>query len=322
MSNLQIVVLDGFTLNPGDITWGAIEELGDLVVHERSGRQARERASNADIVLTNKDQIDADLLADLPNLKYISVLATGTNVVDLQAARARGIPVSNVPGYGAPAVAQHVFALLLEMVNHTSAISRAVSQGRWAECPDFSFTIDTMTELDGKVMGIVGVGAIGSRVARIANGFGMRVVAAHQQSMDRVQIDGVPIEWMSCDDLFRQSDVITLHCPLTPETDKLVNDHRLSLVSPKSYLINTGRGGLVDEAALQSALKENRLAGAALDVLSVEPPTAGNPLIGAPRCIVTPHVAWATREARLRLMQVTAENIRAFTHGKPQNVVN
>lgn len=318
----QIVVLDGHTLNPGDIDWKPIESLGRLTVYDRSGAQSAERARGAPIVLTNKDPISAEMMDRLPDLRYIGVLATGTNIVDLRAASERGIVVTNVPGYGAQSVAQHAFALLLELVNHTSRHIDAVRAGRWSSSPDFCFTVDTIVELADKTMGIVGVGAIGRRVARISRAFGMNVAAAYQPDMETVHLSDVSIHWMPVDELFSASDVITLHCPLTEETRHLVNAQRLEQMKPSAYLINTGRGPLVDEEALQQALIEGQLAGAGLDVLDVEPPAKDHPLIGAPRCVVTPHIAWATREARVRLMSIAAENIAAFLRGSPQNVVH
>ena len=275
-----IVVLDGHTLNPGDIDWKPVESLGRLTVYDRSGDRVVDRARGAQIVLTNKDLMTAASLEQLPELRYVGVLATGTNIVDLEAARAREICVTNVPGYGAESVAQHAFALLLELVNHTSRHVQAVRDGQWSSCPDFSFTVDTVFELAGKTMGIVGVGAIGRRVARISRALGMNIAAAYQPDMEQVRLNDVPIHWMPVDELFSAADVITLHCPLTDETHHLVNAERLEQMKPTAYLINTGRGPLVDEAALHHALMEGRIAGAGLDVLSVEPPADGHPLIG------------------------------------------
>lgn len=322
MNAPTIVVLDGYTLNPGDIDWAPIAQLGALTVYDRSGDQAADRARRAQIILTNKDPIDARLLHELPQLRYIGVLATGTNIVDLEAAHQRDIVVTNVPGYGAQSVAQHVFALLLEMVGHTSRHVLAVRQGRWSSCPDFSFTVDTTIEVSGKTLGVVGVGAIGSRVARIGHALGMDIAATDPRQADGTPIDGIPIRWVGMDELFSIADVVTLHCPLTEETHQLVNAERLGRMKPTAYLINTGRGPLVDERALYEALVDGRLAGAGLDVLTVEPPVGDNPLIGAPGCLVTPHVAWAAKEARQRLMQIAADNIAAFLEGNPRNVVN
>jgi glycerate dehydrogenase len=322
MAAPTIVVLDGHTLNPGDIDWDPIQALGRLTVYDRSGDKVVERARDAQIVLTNKERITAQILEQLSQLRYVGVLATGTNVVDLQAARQREICVTNVPGYGAESVAQHAFALLLELVNHTSRHIQAVREGGWSACPDFSFTVDTLVQLAGKTMGIVGVGAIGRRVARISRAMGMNVAAAYQPDMEQVRLSDVPIHWMPVDELFSAADVITLHCPLNDETRHLVNAERIDRMKPNAYLINTGRGPLVDEQALHRALLQQRIAGAALDVLGEEPPPADHPLIGAPRCLVTPHIAWATQEARSRLLNIAADNISAFLRGTPQNVVN
>ncbi len=322
MSRPRIVVLDGYTLNPGDLDWEAIEALGDVTVYDRSGPLSAERAQGAPIVLTNKDIINAELMAQLPELRYIGVLATGTNVVDLAAARQRGIVVTNIPGYGTTSVAQHVFALLLELVNHVARYDRAVRDGAWQGCPDFCFYVDSSVELAGKKLAIVGLGAIGQQVARIGHAFGMSILAAQQRSADRVRIEGVALEWLPLDRLFAEADVVTLHCPLTEATQRMVNGARLAMMKPSAYLINTGRGPLVDEAALGNALQQGQLAGVGLDVLSVEPPRERNPLIGAPRCIITPHVAWGAREARRRLMQIAADNINAYLRGEPIHVVN
>lgn len=320
MSERQIVVLDGHALNPGDLSWEPFEALGSLTVHARSAPETVvQRARGHQLVLTNKALVDRAAFDGLPELRYVGVLATGTNVVDLEAARRRGVVVTNVPGYGTQAVAQHVFALLLELTNHTSAHDRAAQAGEWQHCPDFCFTVAPIHELDGKALGIVGLGAIGQAVARIGAAFGMRVLAAQGQRTEP-QID-VPVEWLPLDDIFRHSDVVSLHCPLTPATERLVNFERLALMRPDAYLINTSRGPLIDEEALCAALERGHLAGVGLDVLSQEPPVTGNPLLGAPRCIVTPHVAWASVSARQRLMQTAADNLRCFLDGNPQNVV-
>ncbi len=318
----KIVVVDGYTLNPGDISWGEFEKLGDLTVYDRSGDQVAERAADAPIVLTNKDLLSAKMINQLRDLKYIGVLATGTNIVDIQAATSRGIVVTNVPGYGGDSVSQHTFALILELTNRVGDHSQSVREGRWSECSDFSFTIQPLTELSGKTLGIIGVGAIGQRVAQIGTAFGMDVLAAHQRSESEIDIPNVEVEWSDLDELFRRSDVLTLHCPLTEETRELVNARRLELMKPSALLINTGRGPLVDENALAASLREGRLGGAAVDVLCSEPPSVGNPLIDEPRCLVTPHIAWATIEARRRLMSIAAANLQSFLDGKTQNCVN
>ena len=322
MNEPKIVVLDGHTLNPGDISWDAIGRLGDLEVHPRSGPRIVERAAAAPVVLTNKDLLTAAVIDQLPQLQYIGVLATGVNVVDVAAATRRKIVVTNIPGYGADSVSQHVFALLLNLTNQVAAHDSAVADGQWSNCSDFSFTVAPLRELAGKTLGIVGVGAIGRRVAQTATALGMHVIAAHQRTEADVTLPGVSIRWLSLDALLAESDVVTLHCPLTEKTHHLISTAQLALMRPNSILINTSRGPLVDESALATALREGRIGGAALDVLSVEPPLADHPLLAIDRCIVTPHIAWATVEARKRLMQTAADNLAAFLDGQPVNVVN
>lgn len=327
----RLVVLDGCTLTPNGVgqtvdaeepTWDALAALGDLHVHDRTAAaDILPRARDASIVLTNKTVLNDRALAALPALRYIGVLATGTNVIDLPAARERQITVTNVPGYSSASVAQHVFALLLELVSHVAAHDRAVRAGQWTKCPDFSFTVAPLTELAGKTLGIVGVGDIGKRVAQIGHALGMRIAAAHQSSMARVKLPGIDIAWMDVDELFAHADVITLHCPLTDLTRCLVNADRLGRMKRHAILINTGRGPLIDEAALAAALRDGTIAGAGLDVLGNEPPAADNPLLNVERCIITPHIAWASREARHRLMTAAVGNIKAFLAGTPTNVV-
>jgi glycerate dehydrogenase len=273
------------------------------------------RAADADVVLTNKTVLGRAEIDALPELACIGVLATGTNVVDGVAARARGIPVCNVPEYGTANVAQATFALLLELANRVGHHAAAVRAGRWTACPDFCFWDGDLVELAGLTLGIVGHGRIGRAVAAIGRAFGMRVIA-HRRG------GGDGREFVDLDTLFRASDVVSLHCPLTPETEGLVNAARLALMKPTAFLLNTARGGLVDEAALAAALDAGRIAGAGLDVLSVEPPPATNPLLAARNCVITPHIAWATRTARERLIAITADNLRAFAAGSPRNVVN
>jgi glycerate dehydrogenase len=323
----RIVVLDGYTLTravpgrpapPDEPTWDAIESLGRLTVHARTKPdEVPDRARDATALLTNKTPLPAEVITALPGLRYIGVLATGVNVVDLPAARDAGVTVTNIPGYSGDAVAQHVFALLLEMTNRVSQHDRAVHDGQWTRCPDFSFTLSAMTELAGKTLGIVGAGDIGRRVARIGHALGMAVLFSSRSERDT----GVPARWVELDELFKLADVLTLHCPLTDQTHQMVNARRLSLMKRSAYLVNTARGPLIDEAALAAALTDGRLAGAALDVLCTEPPDAGNPLLTAPRCIITPHNAWAAIESRRRLMRIAAGNLRAFLAGKAVNVV-
>jgi len=317
---MKIVVLDGYAMNPGDLSWGELEKLGDCRVYDRTpANKVLERAAGARMVLTNKTVLSADTLAALPDLQYIGVLATGTNVVDIQAASRRGIVVTNVPGYSTASVAQMVFALLLEMTNQVGHHSRVVREGAWSASPDFSFWDRPLTELDGLNLGVVGYGAIGSRVATLGRAFGMNVLVHTRHPEKYATAD---VEFVGLDDLFRRSDVVSLHCPLTQETERMVDERRLALMKAEAWLINTGRGPLVDEAALAAALNAGRLAGAGLDVLSSEPPPAANPLLLAKNCIITPHVAWATRAARQRLMTVVVANVRDFLAGGSSNRVN
>ena len=314
----NIVVLDGHTLNPGDLDWRGIEALGALTVHERStDAEIVARAVGAEILLTNKTPVTAGTIAALPKLRFIGVLATGVNVVDIAAAKARGIPVCNVPGYGTASVAQHVFALLLELTQHAGHHAQTVREGRWSACPDFCYWDFPLVELAGLTLGIVGCGSIGAAVARIGLAFGMKIIASARRPRSA---DGV--EFVSTEEIFRRADVVTLHCPLTEETRGLVNAVLIATMKSGAFLINTGRGPLVVEQDLADALNAGRIAGAALDVLSTEPPPPGNPLFAAKNCIITPHIAWATHASRARLMDVVAENLRAFLSGNPRNVVN
>ena len=315
---MNIVVLDGYTTNPGDCSWDAVTEFGNLEVFDRSSvQEIQRRAENAEVVLTNKTPLSAEILAELPHLKLISVLATGVNVVDLDAAAARGITVCNVPGYSTPNVAQAVFALLLELTNQTALHAAEVRAGAWSSCPDFCFWRGELVELDGQTLGLVGYGAIGKAVAAVGRALGMKVLVARRQST--AVSEGVT--YTDVDSIFRDSDVVSLHCPLTSETKELVNATRLSAMKPTAYLINTSRGGVIHEQDLADALNEERIAGAGLDVLSVEPPPASNPLLTAKNCLITPHIAWASRAARQRLIEATSENIRGFVDGSPRNVV-
>ncbi len=316
---MRIVVLDGYTLNPGDNPWDPIAELGELVVYDRTPvHLVVERARGAEILLTNKTPLISSSLAQLPDLRFIGVLATGYDVVDVQAARVRGVVVANVPEYSTSSVAQHTFALLLELCHRVGVHDQAVHGGCWAACPDFSFWLQAPVELQDMKLGIVGFGRIGRRVAQIGSALGMHVLATgpHQPS-------DLPtsVQWVTLADLFRQADVVSLHCPLTPANERFVNAALIALMKPGAFLINTARGRLIDEGALADALRSGRLAGAAVDVVSEEPIRKDNPLLTAPNCIITPHMAWASLAARRRLMQATAENIRAFLRGAPVNVV-
>jgi glycerate dehydrogenase len=319
---MKIVVLDGHALNPGDLDWGPLAAHGELQVHPRSAPgEVLERAAGAEVLFTNKVVLDADCLAQLPDLQYIGVTATGTNVVDLAAAKARGIVVTNVPAYSTPSVAEHVFALLLALARRVEGHSTLVREGRWSASPDFSFWDGELVELAGRRLGLVGFGAIGQAVARIGLAFGMRILV-NTGHPERHRGDLPGVSFLALEELLAGSDVVSLHCPLTPETEHLLDARRLALMRPGAFLINTGRGPLVDEAALATALNEGRLAGAGLDVLSSEPPSPGNPLLAARNCLITPHIAWATRASRSRLLDVVVANVAAFLTGKSRNVVN
>lgn len=313
---MRITILDGHTTNPGDLSWEPLERLGSLAVYDRTAAaDIAARAAAAEVVLTNKTPLTRETIAALPRLKCIGVLATGYNIVDVAAARERGIPVCNVPEYGTPNVAQATFALLLELTNRVGRHAELVRAGRWSSCPDFCFWEGELVELSGLTLGIVGYGRIGRAVATVGRAFGMRIVAARRGRGDDP-------ECVELDTLLRESDVVSLHCPLTPETREIIDAAALAKMKPTAFLINTSRGPLVNEAALAAALNAGQIAGAGLDVLAVEPPPATNPLLAARNCVITPHVAWATREARRRLIACTAENLRAFAAGRPRNVVN
>ena len=318
---MKIVVLDGHTLNPGDNPWDELAALGDLTVHVRSAPdEVVPRARGAQVVLTNKTHLDAAALAALPGLRFIGVLATGYNVVDVAAARSHGITVSNVPEYGTDFVAQHVFALLLEIANAVGEHDAAVHAGDWQRCPDFSFWTRPLLELAGLTMGIVGYGRIGRRVGDVARALGMRVLASARPGTPLPPATATET-WCGIDELFATSDVVTLHCPLTADNERFVNAALLARMKRSAILINAARGQLVDEAALADALASGTIAAAGLDVVSEEPIRADNPLLRAPRCVITPHVAWASLAARRRLMSTTVENVRAFLAGTPKNVV-
>jgi len=324
LASPRIVVLDGFTLNPGDQSWAPLAALGELEVFERTRRaELPARAGDAEIVLTNKFVLDAPALAELPALRYIGVTATGTNVVDRAAASARGVVVTNVPSYGADSVAEHTLGLMLEASKHMGDHLRAVRDGAWSRQPDFSFTTGSIGLLAGKTLGIIGFGAIGQRVAELARCFKMRVlVARHARrsaSSEQAELPGVSHQ--DLDVLLAQADMLTLHCPLSPATEGLINRERLARMKPTAVLINTARGGLIDEAALADALLAGRLRAAYLDVLSREPPPPDHVLLGAPTCHVTPHIAWASLEARQRLLAEAIENVRCFLAGSPRNSV-
>lgn len=320
MEKPRIVILDGYVANSGDLSWHEIASQGELTVYDRtSPDEVIARCSGATAVFTNKVIIDADTIAALPDLKFIGVLATGYNNVDIEAARRTGIVVSNVPAYSTMSVAQLVFAMLLTICNRVSDYSASVAAGRWASCDDFSYRLGPVEELDGKTMAVYGLGNIGRRVAAIADAFGMHVVSCTSQPAENLP---PYIEKVSRDEMFRLADVLSLNAPLTATNRHFVNAATIALMKPTAIVINTARGPLVDEDALADALASGRLAFAAVDVLAVEPPRQGSPLIGLDNCIVTPHVAWQSTDARRRLLDVSAANLRAFLAGAPQNVVN
>ncbi|MBB6634766.1 D-2-hydroxyacid dehydrogenase [Cohnella thailandensis] len=322
---MRIVVLDGYALNPGDLSWEGLRELGEVVVYDRTPADLIvERSQGASALLTNKTPLRADALAQLSELAYIGVLATGYDIVDIAAAANRGVTVSNVPSYGTESVAQFVFALLLELCHQVGAHSESAREGDWADSPDFCYWRSPLTELAGKTLGIVGMGRIGESVARIAAAFGMRVVASGRPGSAAASPGAAAphVPRVPLDTLLRESDVVSLHCPLTPQTERLINRDTLALMKPGALLVNTARGKLIAEADLAAVLNEGRLAGAAVDVLSSEPPAADNPLLSARNCIVTPHIAWASSEARRRLLDVAVSNLRSFIGGSPANVVS
>lgn len=317
---MKIVVLDAYTLNPGDLSWEDLQALGPCEIYDRtSPDQVPDRMADAHIVLTNKALVTRAAIEQSAQLKYIGVLATGYNIVDVAAATERGIPVANVPTYGSRSVAQHVFAHVLNFAHHIEHHARSVGEGRWSASPDFCYWDYPLIELAGKTMGIVGFGRIGRATAELALAFGMNVVAHDPAPPADMPPD---IRLAALEDVFRESDFLSLHCPLTPQTERVVNAQRLALMKPTAVLINTGRGPLVDEQALAAALSEGRIAAAGLDVLATEPPPRDNPLLTARNCVITPHIAWATKEARGRLMQIVVDNVNAFLDGRPQNVVN
>tara|TARA_B100001029_G_C15037539_1_gene441199 strand:+ start:682 stop:1650 length:969 start_codon:yes stop_codon:yes gene_type:complete len=314
----NIVVLDGHTLNPGDLNWDGLSEMGELTVYDRtSPEQVTERAMMAEIVFTNKTLLTAEAINTLPALKYIGVLATGYNVVNIAAARTRDIPVTNIPGYGTESVTQLTFALILELTLQPALHSASVHAGEWTDCPDFCYWKKPLIELDGLTLGVVGYGAIGQAIARLGRAFGMKILV-HTRTVKETK----ETEFVDCQTVFTESDVVSLHCPLTDENQGFVNAKLLSQMKSTAYLINTARGPLINEKDLAKALNEEQIAGAATDVLSVEPPSKENPLLTAKNLIITPHIGWATRAARERLMKIATDNLCAFLKGTPQNVVN
>mgnify|MGYP006332064913 CR=1 FL=1 len=314
---MKIVVLDGYGLNPGDLSWKGMEALGELVVYDRtSPSEVMERSANAEVLITNKTVITAEHMAALPQLKYIGVLATGYNVVDIDEARHRGIVVTNIPAYSTASVAQMVFAHVLNITQRVAYYANENAKGRWTNSIDFCYWDTNLIELEGKKMGIVGLGNIGQATARIAQAFGMEILVFTSKEQSALP-EGM--KKVTLDELFAQSDVVSLHCPLTPDTKEMVNAARLRTMKPSAILINTGRGPLVNEQDLADALNEGRIAAAGLDVLSVEPSVFGNPLFNARNCFITPHIAWATKEARTRLMDIAVNNLKSYQEG---NVIN
>ena len=318
---MKIVVLDGYTLNPGDLSWGKLKEFGEVEVYDRTPKERIvERCEGAEVVLTNKTPLDENTLNGLPLLKYIGVLATGYNVIDIEAAKNKGVVVSNVPGYGSASVAQMSFALLLELCQHTQRHSDAVMQGKWTSSADWCFWDYPLIELAGKTMGIIGFGDIGQKVADVAAAFDMNIIAASRRKTD--QSHRKNFQWAEISELLKKADVVSLHCPLTPETKGLINRESLQKMKSTAFLLNTSRGPLIIDEDLADALNNDVIAGAGLDVLSVEPPPKENPLFKAKNCIITPHIAWATKEARSRLMDKVISNLMAFLEGNPANIVN
>lgn len=312
---MKICILDGYSLNPGDLDWSPVERLGDVTLFDRTPvDKIVERAADADIVLTNKVPFSADTLRQLPRLRFICVLATGYNIIDTEAAARQGVVVANIPAYSTMSVAQMAFAHILNITNHVASYAREVADGKWTNCPDFCFWDSALTELAGKTMGIVGLGNTGMATARIAVAMGMKVVALTSKSADTLPEGITPAP---LDDVLASADVVSLHCPLTPSTRHLINAASIAKMKPSAILINTGRGPLVDEQAVADALNGGRLAAFGADVLSQEPPRGDNPLLSARNCFLTPHIAWATLEARTRLMSTATENVRQFIAGEP-----
>lgn len=319
---MKLVILDGYTVNPGDLSWEKLEELGEIQVFDRTPPELIvERSKDAEIILTNKCVFSKEVLQQLPKLKYIGVLATGYNVIDVKAAAEQGVTVSNIPAYSTLSVAQMVFSLLFDLCSHVREHSDSVKAGDWSRCGDFCYWNHPIIELADKTMGIVGFGKIGQQVGKIADALGMKVLV---WSRTKKEVDaGYAYEWVdSKEELFQKADVITLHCPLFPETKYLVNEESLKMMKPTAFLINTSRGPVVDELALAKALKEKWIAGAGLDVMEQEPPSGEHPLYAIDNCVITPHIAWASKEARGRLIDIVCNNVKTFLDRNPVNVVN
>jgi glycerate dehydrogenase len=322
MNNLKIniCILDAHTTNAGDLSWQGLENLGNLTIYERTmPEEVLPRAEGMDVLITNKVLITAEHIEKLPELKLVCLMSTGTNAVDLEACRERGIPVCNIPAYSTASVAEHTFSLLLAWAREPEAHSGAVRAGKWVSSPDFCFTVSPQRELAGRTLGLIGFGDIAQAVARIAVAFGMKVVSYTPHPKGKPELGQT---FLSMDEVFATADIVSLHCPLTAQTQALINAQRIEGMKSGVVVINTGRGGLIHEQQLAEALASGKVGGALLDVLSTEPPAADNPLLTAPNCLITPHIAWATEAARVRLMQTLAENVNRFLDGEPQHVVN
>ena len=318
---MKIVILDGYTLNPGDLSWDELKKLGDVVIHDRTpADKVVERAKDAEIVFTNKTPIGEEALNQLSSLKYIGVLATGYNIVNTEVAKANGIIVANVPGYGTTSVVQLTFALLLELCLHVQWHSDSVMEGKWAKSADWCYWDYPLVELSGKTIGIIGFGRIGQQVGDVATAFGMNIIGNSRHWTDQSKRPN--FKWAEIPELLAQSDVVSIHCPLFPETKGLINKESLKNMKSSAFLLNTSRGPIIVDEDLADALNNDVIAGAGIDVLSAEPPSEENPLFTAKNCIITPHIAWATKEARARLLNTTVSNLSAFLQGNPVNVVN
>jgi glycerate dehydrogenase len=319
----KIVVLDGYTLNPGDISWSGFEALGQTTVYDRtSPEETIKRASGFEYVLTNKTVLSREVLSELPDIKYIGVLATGYDNVDILAAREQQIAVTNIPTYGTDSVAQHATALLMELVRQPALHATAVRNGKWSESPDFCFSLSPISELSGKTLGIIGIGRIGQAFARIGKAMGMNILAHDEFPPAEAAVSDLEVEFTDMDSVFKRADIISLHCPLTDKTKHLVNSKRLSIMKTDSLLINTSRGPLVDNEALANALNTGQIGGAGLDVLDVEPPPIDNPLLTAANCLITPHISWYSKASRERLMDIAVKNLENYISGKSTNVIN
>ena len=317
---MKIVVLDGYALNPGDLSWDGFDRAGELIVYDRtSPEEILERAHDAAVLLTNKVPVREHVINQLPKLKYIGVLATGYNIIDVEAASKKGIIVSNIPDYGSYSVAQLTMALLLELCHRVQRHSDSVHEGAWTVSKDWTYRNYPLVELAGKTMGIIGFGSIGQKVGDMATAFGMNVVGSARTHRD--QSHRKNFRWLVIDQLLKESDVVSINCPLTPETKGLINSKSLSTMKRTAFLLNTSRGPIIVDDDLAEALNSDVIAGAGIDVLSVEPPREGNPLFHCKNCIITPHIAWATKEARARLMAMALQNLEAFSRGQPVNVV-